>query len=96
MPWESQKASTSNRCAGVGTAILVTFQSLQQKVLVLSSARLLTSENALSIRGDFPEAVRRRRGGLMEHYKQLRKDKKKAILRSDKLFTDDGVFSYDL
>ena len=32
----------------------------------------------------------------MEHYKQLRKDKKKTILRSDKLFTDDGVFTYDL
>ena len=32
----------------------------------------------------------------MEYYKQLRKDKKKAILRSDKLFTDNGVFTYDL
>ncbi len=32
----------------------------------------------------------------MEYYKQLRKDKKKAILRSDKLFTDSGVFTYDL
>ena len=32
----------------------------------------------------------------MEYYKQLRKDKNKAILRSDKLFTDNGVFTYDL
>ena len=79
----------------VGNAILVTFQFLEQKVLVQSKARLLTSENALSIREDFPEAVRRRRGGLVENYKQLRKNKK-AILRSDKLLTDDGVFTYDL
>ena len=73
--------------------ILVTFQSLKQKALVLSKARLLTPDKAVSIRKDFPEAVRRRRGGLMEYYKQLRKDKKKAILRSDKLFTDNGVFT---
>ena len=75
----------------MGNAILVTFQSLKQKVLVLSEARLLTPENAPSLRGDFPQAVRRRREGLVEHYKQLRKDKKKAIHRSDNLFTDDGV-----
>ena len=72
----------------VGSGILVTFQSLKQKALVLSKARLLTPDKAVYIREDFPEAVRRRRGGLMEYYKQLRKDKKKAILRSDKLFTD--------
>ena len=69
---------------------------VKQKALVLSKARLLTPDKAVSIREDFPEAVRRRRGGLMEYYKQLRKDKKKAILRSDKLFTDNGVFTYDL
>ena len=80
----------------VGSGILVTFQSLKQKALVLSKARLLIPYKAVSIREDFPEAVRRRRGGLMEYYKQLRKDKKKAILRSDKLFTDNGVFTYDL
>ena len=31
----------------------------------------------------------------MEYYKQLRKNKK-AILRLDKLFTNNGVFTYDL
>ena len=72
----------------VGSGILVTFQSLKQKALVLSKARLLTPDKAVSTREDFPEAVRRRRGGLMEYYKQLRKDKKKAILRSD-----NGVFT---
>ena len=80
----------------VGSGILVTFQSLKQKALVLSKARLLTPDRVVSIREDFPEAVRQRRGGLMEYYKQLRKDMKKAILRSDKLFTDNGVFTYDL
>ena len=78
----------------VGNAILVTLQFLEQKALVQSKARLLATVNALSIREGFPEAVRRRRGQLVEYYKQLRKDKKKAILRSDKLFTDDGVFTY--
>ena len=76
----------------VGSRILVTFQSLKQKALVLSKARLFIPDKAVSIPEDFPEAVRRRRGGLMEYYKQLRKDKK-AILRSDKLFTDNGVFT---
>ena len=57
----------------VANAFLVTFQSLKQKVLILTKARLLTSENALSIRRDFPEAVRRRRGGLVEYYRQLLK-----------------------
>ena len=80
----------------VGSGILVTFQSLKQKALVLAKARLLTPDKTVSIREDFPEAVRRRRGGLMEYCKQLRKDKKKAIFRSDKLFTDNGVFTYDL
>ena len=80
----------------VGNGILVTFQSLKHKALVLSKARLLTRDKAVSIREDFPEAVRRRRGGLMEYCKQLRRDKKKAILRSDKLFMDNGVFTYDL
>ena len=80
----------------MGNAILVTLQFLEQKALVQSKARLLAPENTLSIREGFPEAVRRRRGHLVEYYKQLRKDKKKAILRFDKLFTDDGVFTYNL
>ena len=46
----------------VGSGILVTFQSLKQKVLVLSRARLLTPAKAVSVREEFPEAVRRRRG----------------------------------
>ena len=45
----------------VGSGILVTFQSLKQKALVLSKAKLLTPDKAVSIREDFPEAVRRRR-----------------------------------
>ena len=77
----------------VGSGILVTLQSLKHKALVLSKARLLTPDKVVSIREDFPEAVRWRRGGLMEYYKQLHKDKKKAILQSDKLFTDNGVFT---
>ena len=58
----------------VRNAMLVTFQFLQQKeqkVLVLSRSRLLTPENALSIRKDFPEPVRQRRGGLMKYHRQL-------------------------
>ena len=80
----------------VGSRILVMFQSLKQKALVLSKARLLAPSKAVSIQEDFPEAVRQSCGGLMEYYKQLCKNKKKAILRSDKLFTNNGVFTYDL
>ena len=80
----------------VRSGILVMFQSLKQKALVLSKARLLTPNKAVSIQEDFPEAVQQSCGGLMEYYKQLHKNKKKAILRSDKLFTNNGVFTYNL
>lgn len=80
----------------VGQAILVKFQSMKQRAKVLAQTKLLTSQNPLSVREDLPEVVRRRRRGVIEFYKQLRKDNKKAILRSDKLITDDGVYTYDL
>lgn len=80
----------------VGNAILVKFQSLHHKHQVLSMARKLAPDNRLSIREDLPDQVRRRRSGLVELYKQLRADNKRAVLRSDKLITDEGVFTFDL
>lgn len=79
-----------------GDAILVRFQSLKQRGLVLAQARQLTPDNRLSIREDFPKQVSNRRKGLVGLYKQLRKDNKRAVLRADKLHTDDGVFTYDV
>ena len=79
-----------------GDAILVRFQSLKQRGLVLAQARRLTPDSRLSIREDFSKAVNGRRKGLVDMYKQLRKDNKWAVLRADKLHTDDGVFTYDV
>jgi hypothetical protein len=79
-----------------GDAILVRFQSLKQRGAVLAQARGLPPDSNLSIREDFSKAVNGRRKGLVGLYKQLRKDNKWAVLRADKLHTDDGVFTYDV
>jgi hypothetical protein len=79
-----------------GNAILVRFQSLKQRGLVLTQAKQLPPDSTLSIREDYSKDVSARRKGLMGLYKQLRSNKQRATLRADRMYTDEGVFTYDL
>jgi len=78
-----------------GNAILVRFQSLKQRGMVLTQARQLSASSKLSIREDFSKEVSNRRKGLVGMYKQLRSDGKRATLKADRLYTDDGVYTFN-
>lgn len=79
-----------------GNAILARFQSMKQRALVLTRAKQLSADSKLSIREDFSKEVSARRKGLMALYRQLRNDGHRATLRADRLYTNGGVFTYDL
>lgn len=86
-----------DRARRVGAAILVTFQSLKQRDLVLSRTRLLAeARSPVFIREDYPEETRQKRAGLVPLMKQLRDDGVRARLRNDKLVTDDTTYIYNL
>jgi len=86
-----------DRARRVGSAILVTFQSLKQRDEVLSHSRELAAiKSPVFIREDFPEKIRQRRAGLAPLMKQLREDGKKATLKNDKLITDNATYAFDL
>ncbi|KAL8576030.1 hypothetical protein ACOMHN_052048 [Nucella lapillus] len=79
-----------------GNAILVRFQSLKQRGLVLTQARQLPASSRLSIREDFSKEVSNRRKGLVAFYKELRSEGRRATLRADRLFSDDGIYSFHI
>ncbi|KAL8596704.1 hypothetical protein ACOMHN_045630 [Nucella lapillus] len=79
-----------------GNAILVRFQSLKQRGLVLTHARQLPASSRLSIREGFSKEVSNRRKGLVAFYKDLRSEGRRATLRADRLFSDDGIYSFDI
>ncbi|KAL8586880.1 hypothetical protein ACOMHN_050985 [Nucella lapillus] len=84
-----------------GNAILVRFQSLKQRGLVLTHARQLPASSRLSIREDFSKEVSNRRKGLVRDAaprprKELRSVRRRATLRADRLFSDDGIYSFDI
>lgn len=79
-----------------GSAIVVRFESLKHRARVLAQARQLPPGCRISLRDDLPKSVNARRKGLVPVLRQLRQDGKRATLRADKLYTDDGVFSYSL
>lgn len=78
-----------------GNAILVRFQSLKQRDLVLTHARKLPASSRLSIREDFSKEVSSRRKGLIAFYKELRSDGRRATLRADRLYTNDGIYTFN-
>ncbi|KAL8568617.1 hypothetical protein ACOMHN_032273 [Nucella lapillus] len=78
------------------TGILVRFQSLKQRGLVLTHARQLPASSRLSIREDFSKEVSNRRKGLIAFYKELRSERRRATLRADRLFSNDGIYSFDI
>lgn len=78
-----------------GGAVLVRFTSMQQRGLVLTRARQLSTDSGLSIREDFSKEVSTRRKGLVALYKQLRSDGKRATLKADRLYTEDGLYTFD-
>ena len=84
-----------DRAQGVGSAILVQFQSFKQRE-VLSDSSELRVTHPIYVREDVSEAVRRKRSGLAPLLKQFRDDGKRAKLRHDKLVTEDGTFTFDL
>jgi len=73
-----------------GNAILVHFQSMKHRARVLTQTKRLTPDCQLSIREDLPKAVNERHKGLVHLYRQLRQDGKRATLRGDQLYKDDG------
>lgn len=81
----------------VGSAILVRFQSLKQRDMVLSHVRELRAINSpVYVREDFTAAVRQKRSALTPLMMQMRNDGRRAKLHSDKLVTDSGTFVFDL
>ncbi|ESO94951.1 hypothetical protein LOTGIDRAFT_160704 [Lottia gigantea] len=77
--------------------IIVTFDRLKTRDLVLDSDRKSLRDSDISISEDYSERVRSIRRGLIPHLKEAQKDKEKKIkLRYDKLIIDKNVFTYDL
>jgi hypothetical protein len=82
-----------------GKAVIVTFKSFNDKMLVLSNARNLSSSTQFGtvfVHEDFTEAVQMKRKELRYVQRQMRQEGRSARLRHDKLITDNAVFTYDL
>jgi len=83
------------RAQRVGNAIAVKFLSLRDRDFVMSLGRLLKG-SSLSMRPDTSKTVRDKVRGLVALKQSYRKDNKKAFIRHDKLFTPDGIFTFNL
>ena len=78
----------------VGEAIVVKFMSLKHKKTVLAHSTSLRQQQ-VSVREDYSDMVRQRRRGLSVMQQSMQQNGKRASLRCDKLFTDEGVYTYD-
>nr|KAG5709426.1 hypothetical protein BaRGS_029275 [Batillaria attramentaria] len=83
------------RAHRVGEAIIAKFLSYKDKVLILSKTRRLQGTD-ISIREDFSDTVRQKRKGLLAKRRAVQAAGKRAVLRFDKLVTDEGTYTYDL
>ena len=85
------------RAHRVGKAIIVKLLSFKDKEKVLKGAKNLAStNNDISIREDFSQAVQTKRSKPVPMMKTLGKDGKRASLRFDKPVTEEGTFTFNL
>ena len=75
----------------VSDAIVVKFKSLKHKKPVLAHSTSLRQQK-VSVREDYSDMVRQT-WSLMKQ--SMQQNGKRATLRCDKLFTDEGVYTYD-
>ena len=85
-----------DRAHRVGRAVVVRFQNFKDKELVLKTAHKLKGQNTkIGISEDFSRTVREKRRGLRGVMKQYHARRERANLVFDKLYTPDGVFTFD-
>ena len=82
------------RVQRLGSAVMVRFLTVRDKLLVLSHARNLRGKQ-VRVSEDFTKRVRDIRRGLTELKNTYREEGKRAVLKFDKLYTDFDVFTYD-
>ena len=83
------------RAHRLGKAIIVRFQSYKDRELVLSRARELKG-SSIFVHGDVSDRVRQKQRGLMSLMKTMRSDGKRAVIRHDKLRSEEGTFTFDI
>lgn len=87
-----------DRAHRIGKQIIVRFQNFKDKDLVLRNAHKLKDQSAstkIGISEDFSRAVRGKRKELMGMKHRYKTSNQRANLVYDKLYTPDGVFTYD-
>ncbi|KAK7502879.1 hypothetical protein BaRGS_00005828 [Batillaria attramentaria] len=83
------------RAHRVGDGIIVKFLSYKDRELVMSNVRKL-KDTKYSVQEDVSPTVRAKQKGLVDMKRSLRSDNKRANIRYDKLYTDDGIYTFDL
>ncbi|KAL8564767.1 hypothetical protein ACOMHN_003613 [Nucella lapillus] len=78
----------------VGKAILVKFQSVKHKELVLKSAKKLRLSH-IFVKEDFPPRAINTRKNLQPLLRSLREDGRKTFLKFDKVVCEDTVYTYN-
>lgn len=87
------------RAQRYGKSILVKFLSYKQKMLVLSNARSLRGSEQFShiyVNEDVSEMVQTKRKVLLNVQRELRNKGHKAVLRFDRLITNEATYTYNL
>jgi hypothetical protein len=81
-----------------GKVLIVTFQSQRDRLLVLKNAKRLNQSEKFRrvfIREDLSESTQEKRRQLSNLQRSMRQRGEYAVLRQDKLFTKDSVFTVD-
>jgi len=78
-----------------GKAIIVKLSEDKDKYAILKRSKALKGTK-MYITEDFSLAVRQKRKGLIPHMVKARDNELKAVLRFDKLYIEDNIYTYDL